>query len=59
MTDDEMKLTRSKLWAAMACYAALLVVATVGLDGILRTTLWIFLGGLALKTWIHYRKEEE
>jgi hypothetical protein len=59
MADDEMKPTRAKLWVAMACYAVLLVAATVGLDGIMRTALWIFLGGLALKTWIGFHQEEQ
>lgn len=38
--------------AAMLTYAALALVATFSLDGKVRLVVWIFLGGLAVKTWI-------
>jgi hypothetical protein len=49
-------LTGSKrLLGAMAAYAALALMAGLTLDGILRTAVWIFLGGLAVKTFIAYK----
>ena len=40
---------------AMGAYVALAAAAAVTLDGLFRTAVWIFLGGLALKTYIAYR----
>jgi hypothetical protein len=37
---------------AMLCYAALAVLASVTLQGLFRAAVWVFLGGLAVKTWI-------
>jgi diacylglycerol kinase len=36
----------------MVCYALLALVAAIQLDGAFRLAVWIFLAGLALKTWI-------
>jgi hypothetical protein len=36
----------------MGCYAVLALIAAIQLDGALRLAIWIFLGGLAFKTWI-------
>ncbi len=41
-----------RFYSALAAYAALAIMAAVTLDGLLRTTVWIFLAGLAVKTWI-------
>jgi len=41
-----------KFVAAMSCYAMLAVLAGFTLDGNLRLATWIFLGGIALKTWL-------
>lgn len=41
-----------RLVAAMFCFAALALLAGVTLDGVFRIAVWIFLGGLAVKTWI-------
>ncbi len=38
--------------AAMLSYIALALVAAFALQGNVRLVVWIFLGGLALKTWI-------
>jgi hypothetical protein len=38
--------------AAMLTYAALALIAGFALDGKFRLVVWIFLGGLAVKTWI-------
>jgi hypothetical protein len=43
---------QGRLIAAMACYAALALAAGLTLDGKLRAIVWIFLGALAVKTWI-------
>ncbi len=42
----------------MACYAALAILATWTLDGKMRIAVWIFLGGLAVKTWLVVAKGE-
>jgi hypothetical protein len=41
--------------AAMASYATIAVLAAFTLDGKLRIAVWIFMGGLALKTLIAYK----
>ena len=41
-----------KLWVAMTTYAVLALLATFTLDGNFRLVVWIFLAGLALKTYI-------
>ena len=38
--------------AGMLIYGVLAVLAGVTLDGTIRIATWIFLGGLALKTWL-------
>jgi len=38
--------------AAMACYAMLALLAGLTLEGNLRLATWIFLGGIALRTWL-------
>ena len=44
--------------ATMASYAVLAVLATATLEGNMRIAVWIFLGGLAFKTWIVVAKGE-
>ncbi len=36
----------------MVCYAVLALLATFTLEGVFRIGVWIFLAGLAVKTWI-------
>ena len=36
----------------MSCYAILALLAGLTLDGNLRIATWIFLGGIALRTWL-------
>jgi hypothetical protein len=36
----------------MSCYAMLALLAGLTLDGNLRIATWIFLGGIALRTWL-------
>ena len=45
--------TGPKFYTAMLCYAAIAVLATVTLDGNFRLVVWIFLAGLAIKTYVH------
>ena len=42
----------NRLMAAMACYLVLGLLAAATLEGLLRAVVWIFLGGLGVKTWI-------
>jgi hypothetical protein len=42
------------LWA-MGTYAVLAMLAAFTLDGKMRTAVWIFLGGLAVKTLIAFK----
>jgi hypothetical protein len=46
-----------KFYLALACYAVIAVLATVTLDGKFLWVVWIFLGGLALKTYINTLKQ--
>jgi len=43
---------RSRLIAAMAAYTVLAALATLTLSGKMRIAVWIFLGGMAVKTWL-------
>ncbi len=43
-----------KFVIAMSCYAVMAIGAAFLLDGTVRGALWIFLGGLAVKTLIAY-----
>lgn len=44
-----------RLLAALAAYAVLAALAGWTLDGPFRWAVWIFLGGLAVKTWAAWR----
>jgi hypothetical protein len=48
---------RRKFYLALACYAAIAILATLTLDGKFRWVVWIFLGGLAAKTYINTLRE--
>jgi hypothetical protein len=39
----------------MGVYAILAILAATTLDGLMRTAVWIFLAGLAVKTYIAYK----
>jgi hypothetical protein len=43
---------KSRLIAAMAAYVLLAALAGVTLTGKMRIAVWIFLGGMAVKTWL-------
>jgi hypothetical protein len=44
-----------RFYWAMAAYGVLALMAAFTLDGKFRLAVWIFLGGLALKTCIAYK----
>jgi hypothetical protein len=48
-----------RFYATMACYAVLAALATWTLEGKMRTAVYIFLGGLALKTWLVVARGEQ
>jgi hypothetical protein len=43
---------KSSLFAALATYAVFATLATLTLTGKIRIAVWIFLGGMAVKTWL-------
>lgn len=43
----------------MLIYLVLAILATVTLDGPIRIATWLFLGGLAVKTWIAVLKKSQ
>jgi hypothetical protein len=43
---------------AIGTYAVLAILAGLTLDGKMRLAVWIFLGGLALRTVIHMKAQE-
>jgi hypothetical protein len=47
---------KSRYHAALLCYAALALAAGFQFTGKIRLALWIFLGALAAKTWIHHQR---
>lgn len=64
--DSEVGLRRVRkpnFWAAMAAYAVLAILSAVTLNGPtvfehrLRVLVWLLLGALAVKTWIHRIRE--
>jgi hypothetical protein len=57
MQELELRITRGRLYAALIAYAVLALVAAATLDGPLRLVTWIFLGGLAVKSWLAYVRE--
>jgi hypothetical protein len=49
---------QKRFYMAMGTYAVLAILAGVTLDGKMRLAVWIFLGGLALRTVIHMKAQE-
>jgi hypothetical protein len=43
---------------ALACYAAIAILATLTLDGKFRWVVWIFMAGLAFKTYLSTLKQD-
>lgn len=48
----------SRFAAAIACYAALAIVAALTLDRPLREAVVVLMIGLAVKTWIAWKQQE-
>jgi hypothetical protein len=48
----------SRFLYAMGTYAALALLATFTLDGNFRLAVWIFLAGLAVKTYIAHKTRD-
>ncbi len=42
-----------KFYVAMACYAGIALLAGLTLDGNFRLVVWVFLGYLAFRTYLH------
>ena len=55
---------KPSFWAAMGAYAAIAIMAGVTLNGPslfetrLRALVWLLIGALAVRTWIHKMREE-
>lgn len=49
---------KTRLLIAMLCYAALAVLAGLTLEGLFRAAVWVFLGGLVVRTWIAAARRE-
>jgi len=45
---------KRRFYAALATYVVLAGLASITLDGNIRLATLVFLGGLALKTFLHY-----
>jgi hypothetical protein len=50
--ESDPKKTKRRFYLAMASYAALALLAWLTLDGKFLWVVWIFLGGLAVKTYL-------
>ena len=48
-----------RFYLAMACYAILAVLSWATLDGLFRMATWIFLAGLAVKTYLATLRRDE
>jgi cyanate permease len=48
-----------RFYLALGCYAILALLAAVTLEGPFRLAIWVFLGGLAFKTWLVTLREKE
>ncbi|HZU28523.1 MAG TPA: hypothetical protein VFA04_23565 [Bryobacteraceae bacterium] len=44
--------SRGRLWTALGFYALIAVLAAFTLEGKFRLVVWIFMAGLAVKTWL-------
>lgn len=52
-------MTRTKFYLALLAYAALAALAGFTLDGPFRLATWIFLAGLAVKTWLVTLRQDQ
>lgn len=53
---NESRRMRKRYLAAMGFYVLLAGLAYFQFSGMVRLALWVFLGGLALKSWIHWKR---
>ena len=53
---SEPKSRARKLYTALACYGAIALLAGLTLDGNFRLFVWVFLGVLAVRTYLHNLK---
>jgi hypothetical protein len=51
-------LMKERLPMALACYAGIAVLAGFTLNGPFRLVVWIFMAGLAVKSWLATRMEK-
>ncbi|MCS7041375.1 MAG: hypothetical protein N2036_03555 [Bryobacteraceae bacterium] len=56
--DFDAAVLRKKLRWALAAYAALAVMAALTLDGLLLHAVLLFLGALAVRSWVAVKREE-
>ena len=47
----------SRFFAAMGCYGILALAAAFTLERMPRTLVWLFLGALAVKTWVATKRQ--
>lgn len=53
-------MTKNRFYLALACYAIISALAAIKLEGPFRVAVWVFMGGLAVKTWlVTLRRDEE
>jgi hypothetical protein len=52
-------MSNRKFYIAIAVYAVLAILSWLTLDGLLRLATWIFLAGLAVKTYIATLRRDE
>jgi hypothetical protein len=52
-------MTEKKFYIAIAVYAVLAILSWLTLDGLIRLATWIFLAGLAVKTYIATLRRDE
>lgn len=49
----------TRFYLAMSAYAIFALLAAVTLEGPFRLAVWVFLGGLAFKTWLVTLRRDE
>jgi len=57
--EPEKRPVKLRLIVAEACYAVLAIIATLTLDGVVRTAMWLFFIWLAAKTLIASHREDD
>ena len=48
---------KPRFLAAMACFGILALAAAFTLERMPRTLVWLFLGALAVKTWVAWKRQ--